>query len=125
MNTSLDLYRLHDAIEKFFPGIGLQERDLVKEVKRGRLVITRIGNREYVSEAALKDMLELGQERKAPPDSTSSETLAAPQSGSSSMAAGRSALDALNMQAEKLRKGLPRTSRKNMKPLENIVHLSR
>ena len=64
MSTPFELYRLHEVVEKFFPGTGLQERDLVKEIKRGRLVVTKIGNREYVSEAALKDMLVVCQERK-------------------------------------------------------------
>ena len=125
MENQLQLYPLHEAIKKFFAGTGVQERDLQKEVKRGRLILTKIDNRVLVSEDALKEMLKVCQEKNPPPDSTLSKMPDGPPCGSSSTVAARSALDALNQQAGKLRSGSPNTSRRSTKPPANVVRLPR
>ena len=120
----LRLYGLQEAIAAFFPDIGLSVKDLRREAKLGRLVLTRINKRDFVTEAALREMLEACQERKAAPD-FGSDAKAQPQLGSSSTEENRFALDALNMQIKKLKSGSPNTSRRSMKPPENVVHLKR
>src|SRR5258707_1978006 len=118
------LYRLGEAITAFFADIGLTERDLKREAQAGRLVLTRINKRDFVTEDALREMVAVCQERKAAPD-FGSDAKDQPQLGSSSMEESRSALDALNMQIKKLKSGSPNTSRRSMKPPENVVHLKR
>lgn len=115
------LFRLSEAIATFFPNTGLQERDLRREAKRGRLVLIRIGNREYVTEAALREMLEVCQERKAHPGSGPNAGQEGKQSGTSSTAAEKSALAFLNETLQQPKGRSRATSRKNTRQAENVV----
>lgn len=82
-NNPLGLYSLIDACKKFFPGLDIDARDLKREARRGRLKLTRIGRRECVSEAAIREMLNSCQESQSHQGSCSKPEVDASHSGSS------------------------------------------
>src|SRR5215475_14936371 len=57
------LYTLQDACNLFFSNVPVTVRDLRKEARRGRLVITRINRHQCVSEQAIREMLVACRER--------------------------------------------------------------
>ena len=118
----LDLYRLDEACIVFFAGLDVVEKDLRREAKHGRLTLTRIGKREYVTEAAIREMLDRCQERKVQPGYGSNSERDEEQSGKSLTQAERSALAFLKESEGAPKKRLPRTSQGRTKSRADIVH---
>ncbi|MEJ2229215.1 MAG: hypothetical protein P8Y67_13520 [Alphaproteobacteria bacterium] len=58
MDQSPAIYRLAEAIKKFFPNGGITKSSLRNEARAGRLEIIRIANKDFVTEEAIRAMLE-------------------------------------------------------------------
>lgn len=78
--------------------------------RKGLLVILKIGNTDQVTPSAIRDWLDKCQKNTNRQDSTSTEKR---EPGLSATDLTQSALDAMNMSANELKKGSPNTSRKN------------
>jgi hypothetical protein len=52
------IYRLSDAAERFFPNGGITPHSLRSEARAGRLKITRIAGKDFVTERDIAEMLE-------------------------------------------------------------------
>jgi hypothetical protein len=106
--------RLSRAIEIAFPCGGMTVSGLRKEAAKGRLVIERIAGKDFVTLAAIAAMRAQCQRQARAQDSTfAPATASARRSGSSSTAAGESALASLQANVRKLRSGSPITSPRN------------
>ena len=68
------LYSLSAAIAEFFPGSGITVSSLRTEARNGRLALTRIAGRDYVTRGAIERMIEQCHvERNRPVSGSGSE----------------------------------------------------
>jgi len=98
--TPPPLYRLADAIRRFFPaGSGITVSSLRNEARRGRLHIIKIANKDFVTAEAIQAMLErcTCHVPESPPASISENTSAASRNGQSLTEQGRSARTAAQL----------------------------
>lgn len=93
---------LAEACERFFRG-AIKPVSLRAEARRGHLVITRVGNKDFVTPAAIREMRvkKACQGNASQPGSTSTPKSA---SGSSETDRTRNALASAKASAEKLKK---------------------
>jgi hypothetical protein len=112
--------RLKEAAAIAFPNGGVSEASLRREAAKGRLVIERIAGKDFVTLAAIAEMRE--KCRRGPkargyisdqPNETNPAPCESPRDGSSETETARLALDAARATAQRLRAGLPNTSRPN------------
>jgi len=75
--------RLADAVKLFFPFGGVTVATLRTEIRKGRLAVERIGNKDFVTGEAIARMRELCRVEPKVPVSVSSKRQAATPSGSS------------------------------------------
>lgn len=108
-------FTLAEAAQRFFPAGTVTQRSLRTEVMKGRLRVTRIAGKDFVSESAIRAMLEACTcpARAKAQDSISGDIDTAPTSGSSSMARAKSAQTAARTTLQELSERLKATSREN------------
>lgn len=115
----MTLLRLKDAVATYFPGTPITVQTLRGEWRKGRLEITRIGKRDYVTLDAIQEMLKRCQLPRKVLTSSSMRSRGERSSGSSETSSPGEALDAL----EEIERGLnersksisPRPSRRTRK----------
>jgi hypothetical protein len=88
--------RLAEACEKLLKG-RLTVSGLRREARRGTLEITRIANKDFVTPAAIREMLDRCRVNARPPLSSSRPSAPAPATGASATEIARSRQDALNL----------------------------
>src|SRR5262249_25170836 len=103
---------LRDACE-LFPRARLTVSTLRAEAARGRLDIFRIGRRDYVTPAALREMVRKCQDAARPRAFTSTDRV---DNGLSATARASSALASLRQTVVGLRSNSPHTLAKSMRP---------
>lgn len=109
------LLRLDLAIKRHMPDSGITARTLQREARRGRLVVTRIAGKDFVTEAALQEFIDLCQTRRADPGSIS-VSAAADQACTLSETERLSALQASALtEAQALKKRSPAMQRKRLR----------
>jgi hypothetical protein len=101
------LYRLSEAAEIFFSrDSGITKKSLRNEAQRGRLKITRIANKDFVTEDDIANMVELCacRVKESPQGSGCENARAGKMSGLSSTDRSSMSLDAARMTLEALKK---------------------
>jgi hypothetical protein len=107
-----DPITLAEASEVVLKG-AISEATLRAEIRRGNLIVERIGKNLFTTPAYIKRMREKCRVQSSRPDSTSARTKAANESGSSGTGTGIDELAVLKATAKALKKGLLHTSRKS------------
>lgn len=100
--------RLADAVRLAFPAGGMTVAGLRRERDAGRLVVSRIAGKEFVTLAAIDAMVEACRHPVTPkaPTSTSAKGLGRKRSGASETAPASSAQDAALATVRALRESL-------------------
>lgn len=121
------LLTLNEACEIYFRG-KVSPSTLRAEAKRGKLVIERIGRKDFVTPAAIREMREKCRVQQSPRACGSSQKEngatggSNKPSGASSIEEGNIALASLQASLKKLRKRSPSTSHKSGKsPVKGTV----
>src|SRR5689334_16910351 len=94
---------LKKAVAIFFPEGGVTVSTLRTEARKGRLVLERIGGKDFVTGEAIKKMRELCRTQPKASDSTPAGEKDAKPSGASGMERSKLALVAALENAEKLK----------------------
>jgi hypothetical protein len=112
---------LKKAVAIFFPEGGVSVSTLRTEARKGRLVLERIGGKDFVTGEAIEKMRELCRVQPKVPAYTSEGPRAARPIGSSETERASAELAALMETARELKRHSKRISRKNTDPTMSMV----
>ncbi len=104
------------AVDLFFPAGGVKISTLRTEAKRGNLVMTRIGGKDFVTRNAIQDMIKRCQDQHCRPASFSAKTATGKNGGSSGIGNTINAQDALRAKLTEQIKSCPNTSQHVTRP---------
>jgi hypothetical protein len=113
--------RLEVAAQMAFPFGGLTAAGLRKEAARGNLAIMRIAGKDFVTLAAIEEMMTRCRREAKAHGSISEQTQTKNPSGSSETDETELALASALLTVKGLKKPSPSTSRKNMSRRESAV----
>lgn len=112
--------RLDVAAAIAFPGGAMTGAGLRREAARNRLAVSRVAGKDWTTLRAIAEMIELCRAAPKAPTSSSNGQRRIPKAGSpgthrgsSEMDDGKSARAAVLMRLDRLKNGLPPTSRKS------------